>query len=347
VSDRPAQGAPRRGGGALLVTVTPNPSLDLLFEAGRLVWDDANRVEPPRRRPGGQGINVIRALRALGGHGLAVAPLGGGVGDELRALLDAEGTALRAVPIAGETRLFVGVRERDTGRSLLVNPRGPRLSGAEGDALLAAAAAALDESGARWLAGCGSLAPGLPADTYARLAAHARARGVRFVPDADGEALRAAAHAGCDLLVPNHHEAARLLGTRIDGPAAAAAAARSLLGFGPRLAAVTLGRDGAVAATRTGAWHARPPQLAAGPGLTPAEQGADGADARHAASAVGAGDAFLAALLLALDAGAEPPDALRSAVAAGSAVLVGTGVELLPAGAAEALAGRVTVARLD
>ena len=49
----------------MILTVTPNPSLDLLFRAERLVWDDANRIPLPRRRPGGQGINVVRAVRAL------------------------------------------------------------------------------------------------------------------------------------------------------------------------------------------------------------------------------------------------------------------------------------------
>ena len=49
-----------------IVTLTPNPSIDLLFQTTRLVWDDANRVESPRRRAGGQGVNVVRALRELG-----------------------------------------------------------------------------------------------------------------------------------------------------------------------------------------------------------------------------------------------------------------------------------------
>src|SRR5690606_27197723 len=56
----------------VILTLTPNPSLDLLFEAESLRWNDANRLEAPRRRPGGQGINVVRAARALGGDARAV-----------------------------------------------------------------------------------------------------------------------------------------------------------------------------------------------------------------------------------------------------------------------------------
>ena len=79
-----------------IITVTPNPSIDLLFEADTLVWDDANRVAMPRRRAGGQGINVTRAVRTLGGESIAVTLLGGNVGDELRSLLAAEGIDVRA-----------------------------------------------------------------------------------------------------------------------------------------------------------------------------------------------------------------------------------------------------------
>jgi predicted alpha/beta-fold hydrolase len=61
----------------LILTVTPNPSLDLLYRASTLVWDDANRIPEPRRRPGGQGINVARAVRSLGGEAAAVTMLGG------------------------------------------------------------------------------------------------------------------------------------------------------------------------------------------------------------------------------------------------------------------------------
>ena len=232
-----------------IVTLTPNPSIDLLFQTTRLVWDDANRVESPRRRAGGQGVNVVRALRELGGEGVAVVPLGGASGREMRELLQGEGTPLREVGIAGETRVFCGVRETETGRSMLINPRGPVLSRDEGERLLAATAGALAESGASWLACCGSLTRGLDTDFYARAGALAHARRVSFVPDGDGEALRLAAEGGCELLVPNEHEAARLLGRDALDADEAPAAAGALLRWTP-LACITLGAAGAVCACR-------------------------------------------------------------------------------------------------
>lgn len=335
----------------MIITLTPNPSLDLLFRADGLVWNDANRIPMPRRRPGGQGINLVRAARVLDPDtpARAVAPLGGPVGRELRAALEAEGTPVRAVPIAGDTRVFVGVRDSVAGRSLLLNPRGPTITAAEAETLLEAVdeelrglagGPALDSGhGAApapsiWLAACGSLLPGLPEDFYARAGRLARDRGARFVPDGDGEALAIAAQQA-DLLVPNALEAARLLDRPVEGPAEAAAAARELLarygGSGLRCAVVTLGADGAVAADADGTWHAhaRPPD--------PQTAGALGRS-----SAVGAGDAFLAALLLAM-AAETTPTALAGAVAAGTAVLLSTGSALLRAADVDEVRGWVEV----
>ncbi|MEX2609970.1 MAG: PfkB family carbohydrate kinase, partial [Gemmatimonadota bacterium] len=172
-----------------LITVTPNPSLDLLFTAPRLAWDDANRMAAPRRRPGGQGVNVVRAGVVLGLRGLAVAPLGGGVGRELAETLAAEGTPHVAVPVANETRLFVGVREMETGRNLLLNPRGEEAGPDDPVRLLEAVAAALREHRPAWVASCGSLPPGYPEDFHARVGALVGGAGARFVPDADGAGL--------------------------------------------------------------------------------------------------------------------------------------------------------------
>lgn len=319
-----AAGDVRAGEPPLLATLTPNPSVDLLFTAERLVWDDANRLPQPRRRAGGQGLNAVRALHALGGSGVAIALLAGPAGDELEALLAAEHVPLVRVGGEGETRVFVAVRERGSGRSLLLNPRGPASTERSAAALLAAVRTVLEQQRPRWLACCGSAPPGIAPDLYARAAALARAAGVRFVADCDGELLAAAVEAGCDLLVPNQQEAERLTGCRITGPADAARVAESLRTPGTDVVCITLGADGAVLANREGCWHAAPPADTEG-------------------SAVGAGDALLAALLLSLDRGEPPGEALRHAVAAVTAVLKSEGGALLAVEEVRRLLGSVRV----
>lgn len=307
-----------------ILTVTPNPSLDVLFASDGLVWNDANRVPNPRIRPGGQGINLARAARALGAEALAVAPLGGSVGAVLEDALRDEGI-LRAVPIDGQTRVFVEARDTSAG-SLLLNPRGPELAAGDARSLEAAALAGISELRPHFVACCGSLAPGLPVDFYARIGAAARAAGAGFVVDCDGEALAASA-AAATVLAPNRHEAGRLLGAPVETVEEAAAAAARLArpSGAARWAAVKLGAEGAVLAAPGGVWACPAPPL------------------RRAGSAVGAGDAFLAGMLVALAEGRDAPEVLGRAVAAGSAALMGKGMEMIEAGDARALTRLVQV----
>jgi 1-phosphofructokinase family hexose kinase len=309
----------------MILTFTPNPSLDLLFTADALRWDDANRVDPPRMRPGGQGVNVVRAARALGADAMAVMPLGGWVGREMREVLAREQTPTRVVDIAGDTRVFVGTREAHTGRNLLLNPRGPRLSGEEVEALIAALREEIERARPAWVACCGSIPPGAPESLYQRVAEIAREPRCMFVADCDGAALRAAA-SSCDLLVPNLHEASRLLECEIGDVHGAAAAARSLRGDRMQVI-IKLGEAGAVIATPMGVWHAETPRV-------------------HGGSAVGAGDALLAAFIIARERGAAAEEALCRGVAAGTATLLSEGSDLVEADAVDELSRRVRLRRV-
>lgn len=293
----------------MILTITPNPSIDYLFEADTLCWDDANRVEMPRCRAGGQGINLTRAARLLGGESVALAFFGGRGGHQLKEMLQAEGTPLIEVPMAAETRVFFGVREHSTGRSLLVNPRGPVLGPADEQRLLDSAVRACKELKPKWVVCSGSVPRGLSNDLYARIGAIAHARGARFVADCDGDQLSQAVARGCDLLAPNQHEAERLTSARIPSVQAAVTAAHALRGAAEEVF-VKLAAAGAVATSSAGCWWAQGPQLRSG-------------------SAVGAGDAFLAAALVTKENGASLAETLRAAVAAGTAVLRGRGNDLL------------------
>jgi 1-phosphofructokinase len=315
-----------------ILTITPNPSLDILFPPHRLVWGDANRVANPRIRPGGQGINLARAARILGADALAVAPLGGAFGAVMRDTLRGE-SILRAVEIAAETRVFVEARDADAG-SLPLNPRGPTLSPGEAGALRATAREAMASHRPHFVVCCGSLAPGLPADFYADMGAEASAAGAAFVPDCDGDALAASAPIAT-VLAPNRFEAGRLLATSVGTRDDAARAALELAAAGdgteeaPRWAAVTLGAEGAVLATGGRVW-ACPSPAVPDPG-----------------SPVGAGDAFLAGLLIAVGEGRPPGEALTAAVAAGAAVLMASGPAMIEAEVARSLVHSVEAAPLD
>lgn len=293
----------------MILTITPNPSVDYLFEAETLCWDDANRVEMPRRRAGGQGINLTRAARVLGGDSVAIGFFGGSAGNDLKRMLAAEGTHFIDVPIEADTRVFFGVRETSSGRSMLVNARGPILTADDGERLLRTVEDACAHHKPTWIVCSGSVPRGLGNDLYAQIAQVAHACGAGFVADCDGEAMANAVNAGCDLIAPNRHEAERLTYTSINNPKQAIAAAQSLRSVAETVF-LKLGGDGAIATSQAGCWIACGPTLQNG-------------------SAVGAGDAFLAAALVAKEKGAPLEEALQSAVAAGTAVLHSRGSDLL------------------
>jgi 6-phosphofructokinase 2 len=290
-----------------IVTLTLNPAIDL---AGAAPWvRPVHKIRTTGEHvdPGGGGINVARVVHALGGDALAVLAAGGATGRFLTELLDDAGVAYRAVPIAGRTRVSFSVRAMDSGAEYRFVPAGPELAEAEWRATLAAVDAA--EGG--FVVASGSLPPGVPAEAYAIAARAAAARGRRFVLDTSGPALRASLGAGIDLLKPSLGELESLVGRPLADPAAQAAEARALVkGGAARMVAVSLGADGALLATADGV--VRRPALA-GP----------------VRSAVGAGDAFLAAMVLALARGATPAEALDWGLAAGAAAVSGVGTARL------------------
>lgn len=143
----------------MIVTVTPNPSVDRTFEIEQLVRGQMVRALHHQLDPGGKGINVARALHANGHRATAVVPVGGVEGHQLIQLLGGSGLAVVTVPIAGAVRSNVTIVEPD-GTVTKLNEPGPTLSPAELEALLDAATATA--TGARWLVASGSLPPDSP-----------------------------------------------------------------------------------------------------------------------------------------------------------------------------------------
>ncbi len=291
-----------------IVTVTPNPAVDLSTTVDRIVPVHKLRGTSQRRDPGGGGINVARVVTRLGGDVSAIYPAGGAMGSLLRQLLDHEGVRSEALPIAGETREDFFVNEAVTGQQYRFILPGPRLAEDEWKACLTAVAGL--KPFPLFLVASGSLPAGVPGDFYAQLARIARQRGARMILDTSGPALAAAVAEGVDLIKPNLREMRELAGGEPDTPAAWEAAAKTLVENGrARIVALTMGHLGAALVTSGGILRAKP--LA----VTPL-------------SAVGAGDSFLGAAVAGLAAGAAPADWFRNAVAAGAAALLNPGTEL-------------------
>lgn len=199
---------PRERGGMVL-TVTPNPSLDRTYVTGPLALGEVNRALSETVEASGKGVNVSRVLHAAGAATLAVLPVGGTEGEHLCALLDVDLLPYALVPVHAPTRTNTTVAEAG-GRTTKVNSPGAPLLPAEADALVAMVAR--QAGTAQWAVFSGSLPPGSERDLLPRLIKAARGAGARTAVDTSGEALAVAAECGVDLLAPNAAELAALTG---------------------------------------------------------------------------------------------------------------------------------------
>lgn len=293
----------------MIVTVTPNPSIDRTLSIPRLARGELVRAERASAEAGGKGINIARVLRTHGVPAIAIAPLSPASAASVAGLLAGSAT-LDWVPIHGEVRVNVSLVEPD-GAVTKVNEPGPGMSEPEWTALLAKAVAVASESSATWVVGSGSLPPGAPIDFYARLG-RALPRDVRFAVDADGAALEAGIAGGPDLIKPNHIELERLVGRRLPTLGAVISAARGVVERGVRAVLASLGPDGAVLVDAGATSHAE-------------------ARLDDIMNTVGAGDALLAGFLAA---GADH-DALRDAVAWSVAACRSPGTQVRPVEASD------------
>ncbi|MEU6476091.1 1-phosphofructokinase [Streptomyces sp. NPDC047017] len=280
----------------MIVTVTPNPSLDRTYEVPALDRGEVVRATGERVDPGGKGVNVSRAVAAAGRRTVAVLPLGGAPGALVADLLDAQGIEVAPVPVAGATRSNIALAEAD-GVLTKINAPGPELTAAEQESLLETVRHR--SRGADWIACCGSLPRGLAPSWYAALVARAHAVGVRIALDTSGPALLAALREGPDVVKPNAEELSEAVGRPLRTVGDAVAAAEELRALGAGAVLASLGADGQLLVDGAGVWFG-------------------GARVDAVRSNVGAGDASLAGFLLA---GGTGPGALASAVAHGAAAV--------------------------
>jgi 1-phosphofructokinase family hexose kinase len=282
----------------------PNPTIDRTLTITELRPGEVLRFERVTVTPGGKGLNVARAARALGVPALLVSFVSGHTGRAGAAMVAAEGIDLRGVPSPGELRSTAVILEAG-GRTTVLNEPGPEIGAAEWDAYEHELRAQLAAHGV--LVCSGSVPPGSPPDAYARLAVLARDAGIPAVVDAGGETLAAALAARPDVVVPNLAEAEGVLGTGSGGEDVEAAhdarpralaAAGALVGRGARAAVVTAAAAGAALAAADGA-----PQWIEAPAV------------RDVRNPVGAGDVLACGLAAALERG-QP---LRAALGAGMA----------------------------
>lgn len=292
----------------MIVTVTPNPSIDRTVTLPtQLVRGAVHRVRSVSTEPGGKGVNVARALTLAGLETIAILPAA--ERDPILSALQSAGVPFHAVAIDGAVRTNLTITESD-GTTTKINEPGAVIDAA---ALALLTATILDRAAsAQWVVLSGSLPPGMPDRWYADVVAQLAAFECKVAVDTSDAPLAALAaefaHAAPDLIKPNAEELAGLAGVDAQHLETALAqgdpdpvvdAAQQLIARGARTVLATLGAAGAVLVDDTGAWLATPPPI-------------------KPKSTVGAGDSSLAGYVRADVGGAQAPQRLQMAVAYGS-----------------------------
>jgi 1-phosphofructokinase len=275
-----------------VATVTLNPAIDRTVSVSNLSLGAVNRAELVGDRAGGKGVNVAAALAEQGHRAVALGFLGQDNEAVFTAFFSALGVRDACLRLPGATRTGIKIIDPVRGETTDLNFPGlsPRTTH------IAELERQLDTIDARWCVLAGSLPPGVTREFYADATRRLKARGVRVALDTSGEALRAAISAGPDVIKPNVHELAELVGRELANEKAVIVAASELVRAGVGLVVVSRGADGAVFVSADEVVVARPPAIAV-------------------RSTVGAGDAMVAGIVAARLRGLSLAESARLATA--------------------------------
>ncbi|MFI3171427.1 MAG: 1-phosphofructokinase [Eubacteriales bacterium] len=193
----------------MIVTVTMNPAIDKTIDVESLQVGKLNRIKRVEQDAGGKGINVSKTIQALGGESIATGFLGGSAGKMIENVLQTMGITTDFVHVDGETRTNTKVIDANSELTELNEP-GVVITEAQLQKLMQKLEAYASENTLIVLAG--SLPAGVPKDTYAVLIEMLHKKGAKVLLDADGELFRNGIEAGPDMIKPNRDELSEYAG---------------------------------------------------------------------------------------------------------------------------------------
>ncbi len=300
-----------------ILAIALNPAVDVSCEADTVRPTFKIRTRNQRHDPGGGGINVARVVNELGGSAEVVYLSGGATGALLDDCMGQTTVPTNRVPIENPTRVAYMVHEKLTGFEYRFIPEGPQVD----PAVLETVLTHVERFEGNYVVASGSLLRGLPDDSYARMAQLASRNNARFIVDTSGPALELALSTKAVFLVkPSIGELQKLVGKELDESEARNAAVDIVKSGRARYVAVTLGMKGAFLASRTGVQRLPAVHV-------------------KVRSAVGAGDAFVGAMIYSLATGQDIDHAFRLGAAAGAAAVMTAGTQLCRRRDVEALFG--------
>jgi 1-phosphofructokinase family hexose kinase len=313
----------------MIVTVTLNAAIDKTLAVPNFRLGRRHRAVEQTAMAGGKGVNVARALKALGQPVIATGVAGGPTGTLITEALTNEGILNDFLRIREESRTSTAVIDPTSGEQTEINEYGPLVSESELDHFIEKLLYLA--KGAAMCVFSGSQPRGVEPGLYGRLIDELRRLGVSTVLDSEGEPLGIATRRGPDLVSPNELEAEGLVGREFADEEDRVAGVAEMVELGARESIMTL-PNGCLALLSDGT-EKRVFRAALDP-LEPV-------------SAVGSGDAFLAGFVAARYSGSGNEDCLRFAVACGAESTQHFGAGVVDLREVERLRPEVRVERIE
>jgi tagatose 6-phosphate kinase len=313
----------------LIVTVTMNAAIDRTLTVPNFQRGQRHRATHGLTLAGGKGINIARALKRLGAPVVATGLAGGKTGTRIVEELTAEAILNDFVRIEDESRTSTAIVDPTGGSYTEVNEWGPHVEPEELEILLEKLVYL--SRGAEYVVFAGSLPRGVDDGFYAEAIRDLNRRGVLTVLDSDGEPLRLGTQAEPFLVSPNEREAESLVGQEFQTDEDFLEGLDAIAEHGARNVLIT---------SDSGCWgllrSEREPHRyrAVAPRLDPV-------------SAVGSGDALLAAFVAARLERRSDEEALKAAVATGAASTLELGAGRFEPREAGRLVASIQVAQLE
>lgn len=282
-----------------ILTITPNPALDLGGIVDNLKPNEKSYVHDESRSPGGNAINAARILNRLKIPVIATGFLGGSTGEEIKSLLDEEGVKNKFIKIKGPSRICVTVSNKADHHQTRLNFPGPHITYQEKEKIFS-----LLESQKKisLLVFGGTLPDGLRPGDVLRLMRLARKQNIECVVDCPANIMRVLIAGKPMLIKPNLTEFQEMTGSSAKSISGVQKVARKLLDKVPYICISSV-EGGALLVTRQNSYFGRIPKV-------------------KIKSTVGAGDSMVGAMIAQLyKKNTSGEDILRWGLAAAAATL--------------------------
>ena len=289
----------------MILTVCPNPCIDCTIEIEDFKIGRLNRLDSKTENTSGKALNTAIGVKRLGGECFATGFMFESDGRRFERFLKSEGVPFDFVPVKGRVRVNYKIID---GKSMMteINDRGEKVPPLRQEELIKKVAA-LSET-ADMVVMSGSLPSGVETGYYAKLMAAIPA-GKKIVVDCTGKELKKCLERGVFMVKPNLAELEAYSDKEITSLEEVKECAVALVKEGAKYVLASLGKSGAVLTDGERTYFSRSANVAVN-------------------STVGAGDSMLSAACLAVEDGADMPEILMRAVAAGTASVTTAGTNL-------------------